>query len=90
MIKIEIVISSLALIVSVISAWYAYVKNKDYIDIIISRPMFLTDSVYVHHEAEGPLRTGRKDTVYTSINILNASNHDIGFFDFELYTDEKN
>lgn len=79
-----------ALIISIGSAWYTYTKNKDYIEVVVDEPMIKATGIYIYNEDRNSQRTHFKSAFYTLINVTNASNHNIGFFDCNLYhNDEK-
>ena len=78
--------SGLALIVSIITAIYTINRNRDVTHVFFNKPVFITSSK--GRESSGPEVHGAasddETRIKTSIEIINASNHNRGYFDYKL------
>ncbi|MBF0754845.1 hypothetical protein E4T89_11375 [Jeotgalicoccus nanhaiensis] len=85
----ELILSSLALIISVLVALinflYNHFKDKDYIEVRFANPIYFGETVYISEHNGQSIISPNGGAYFTWIYVTNASNHDVGYYDFELY-----
>lgn len=85
----ELVLSGLALLISVsvalINFLYNHFKDKDYIEVRFANPIYFGDTVYISEHNGQSTVSPSGGAYFTWIYVTNASNHDVGYYDFEIY-----
>lgn len=84
--QLEYFISGSALIISIITAIFTAHKNRDLTHVIFNKPIFITShqgESPKYPEVQGAAPNGITQ-VKTAIEIINASNHNRGYFDYRV------
>lgn len=89
----ELIMSGLALIISLLVALinflYNHFKDKDYVEVRFANPIYYSDTVYINEMNNAEIISPHGGSYFTWIYVTNASNHDVGYYSYEMYLNGK-
>lgn len=85
----ENIVAIVAVIISLYVAFKNAHTNNDHIEIIVDSPV-ISNELYIRKGDNYEVSPHVKNFLYGNVLINNASNHGIGYYDFEILIDNKN